>query len=84
MKTVVRYAALFLLAFVLVVSFAGCGCQQTTDVRQIEEPAEEVAEPAAPDPEQTPEPTPAPMPEVTAESQPKMSLQTLVQPVNAA
>ena len=70
MKTVVRYAALFLLAFVLVVSFAGCGCQQTTDVRQIEEPSEEVAEPAAPDPEQTPEPTPAPMPEVTAESEP--------------
>lgn len=70
MKTVVRYAALFLLAFVLVVSFAGCGCQQTTDVRQIEEPSEEVADPAAPDPEQTPEPTPAPMPEVTAESEP--------------
>ena len=61
MKTVVRYAALFLIVFTLVISLAACGCQQTTDVKQIEEPVEETAEPAAS--EVTPEPTPEPEPE---------------------
>ena len=61
MKTVIRYAALFLLVFVLVISLAACGCQQTTDVKQVEEPVEETAEPTTP--EVTPEPTPEPEPE---------------------
>ncbi len=61
MKTVIRYAALFLLIIVLVISLAACGCQQTTDVKQVEEPVEETAEPPAPD--VTPEPTPEPEPE---------------------
>ena len=69
MKTIIRYAALFLLILVLVVSLAACGCQQSTDVKQIEEPVEEPVEPAVP--KVTPEPTPEPAPEPEPEPEPE-------------
>ena len=66
MKTVVRYAVLLLLVFVLAGSLAACGCQQTTDVKQVEETTKEVVvEPETPAPTPAPAPTPEPAPAET-------------------